>query len=157
MLIKYKKIFKCFNCFWKVFYFEKCKIFQKLCNSILVTCLVSQANCMPQSRAYTEGFRDSLAGQCPSRKKNLKISPKIWISRFLATLFGDLFASGSFSREVYSESFVAPFATSSRVDLPVAKNTLTNFSKFCHKGFWQLSLATCLQLISVTNIACFAL
>ena len=123
MLIKHKKIFECFNCFWKVFCFEKCQKFQKLCNLVLATCLMGQASCMPQSRAYTEGFRYSLAGQSPSREKDLEYFSKIWVFRFLATQFSDLFASGSSSHEVYSECFVAPFMTSSWVDLPVTKNT----------------------------------
>ena len=29
MLIKHKNIFECFNCFWRVFWFEKCQNFQK--------------------------------------------------------------------------------------------------------------------------------
>ena len=118
-----QKIFECFNCFWKVFCFEKCQKFQKLWHLVLATCLAGQASCMPQSWACTEGFCDSLAGQSPSREKDLEIFSKIWVFRFLATQFGGLFASGSSSHEVYSESVVAPFATSLRVDLPVAKNT----------------------------------
>ena len=76
-----------------------------------------------QSRVYIEGFRDSLAGQTPSREKDLEIFSKNWVFRFHMTQFGDLFVSGSSIREEYSESFAAPFVTSSRVDLPVAKNT----------------------------------
>ena len=123
MLIKHKKIFECFNCFWKVFCFEKCQKFQKLWHLFLATCLTDQASHMPQLWACTEGFCDSLAGQSPSREKDLEIFSKIWVFRFLATQFGDLFASGSSSHEVYLESFVAPFMTSSWVDLPVTKNT----------------------------------
>ena len=36
---------------------------------------------------------------------------------------GDLFAGGRSSREGYTEIFTAQFATLSRVELPVAKNT----------------------------------
>ena len=56
MLIKHKMIFEYFSCFWK------------MCNPILATCLIGQASCMPQFRAYIEGFCDSLVGQSPSRK-----------------------------------------------------------------------------------------
>ena len=97
--------------FGKCFYFENFQKFQKLCNSILATCLMGQASRMPQSRAYTECFRDSLAGQSPNRKKEIENFSKIWVFRFLATQFGNLFASGSSSHEVYLKSFVAPFAT----------------------------------------------
>ena len=69
-LIEQKKIFDFYNCFWKVFLFWKfSKISKNLCNLVLVTCLVGQASCMLQSRAYTEGFRDSFAGQSPSHEK----------------------------------------------------------------------------------------
>ena len=77
MLIKHKKIFECFNCFLKVFWFEKCQKFQKLCNPVLATCLAGQASLMPQLQAYTECFRDSLVSQSPSRKKGLEIFSKI--------------------------------------------------------------------------------
>ena len=40
-----------------------------------------------------------------------------------ATHVGDLFAGGKFSREGYTEIFVAQIATLSRVELPVVKNT----------------------------------
>ena len=54
----------------------------------------------PQSRAYTEVFRDSRAGQCPSHEKDLENFSKILGFQVLATRFGDLFANGSSSREV---------------------------------------------------------
>ena len=104
--------------------------------------VASQASRMPQLRAYTKGLCDSLAGQCPSREKDLENFPKFQVFNVLATHFGDLVASGSSSCEVYLESFAALFTTFSWVDLLVAKNTQTNFSKFCHRGFgdlvWQL-------------------
>ena len=40
-----------------------------------------------------------------------------------ATHGGDLFTGGRSSRESYTEIFAVQLATSSRVDLPVAKNT----------------------------------
>ena len=58
--------------FGKCFYFENFQEFKKLCNLILATCLVGQASRMPLSRAYTEGFRDSLASQSPSCEKDLE-------------------------------------------------------------------------------------
>ena len=42
---------------------------------------------------------------------------------FLVTQFGNLFTGGRFSREGYTEIFVAYLVISSRVELPVAKNT----------------------------------
>ena len=77
---------------------------------------------MPQLQAYTEGFCDSLASQSPSRENDLENFSKYWVFKFLATRFGDLFASGSSSRESHIETFVAPFTTSLWVELPVMKN-----------------------------------
>ena len=94
-----------------------------MCNPVLATCLTGQANHMPQSLAYTGGSCDLLAGQGPSREKGLENFSKIWVFRFLVTLFGNLFASESSSREVYLECFATPFATSLQVDLPIVQNT----------------------------------
>ena len=63
---------------------------------------------MPQSRAHTEIFRDSLAGQCPSREKYLEYFSKFGFLCFLRLRL----------------------ATCSRVELPIAKNTWINFLKF---------------------------
>ena len=81
-------------------FLQKYKKFQKLCCPVLVTWLRVNPIACPQSRVYIEGFRDLLAGQCPSRKKDLENFPKFWIFTVLATWFGDLFASESSSREV---------------------------------------------------------
>ena len=57
--------------------------------------------------------------------------------------FGDLFVSERSNREGYTEIFVAQLATSSRVDLPIVKNTEKIFSQFCLWVFWRLALKTC--------------
>ena len=75
---------------------------------------------------------------------------------FLLTQSGDLFAGGGFSREGYIEIFVAYLVTSSRVELPVTKNTQTNFSKFMFLVVWRLTLVTCSRLDSIAKITCFA-
>ena len=85
--------------------------------------VVGWSSRMPQSRAHTEIFRDSLVGQCPSRKKYLEKFSKIWVFMFLAAQYDDLFVGGRSSREGYIEIFPAHLATSSRVELPIAKNT----------------------------------
>ena len=78
---------------------------------------------MPQLRAYTEIFRNSMAGQCPSREKYLEYFSKFGFLMFLAAQSSDLFAGGRFSREGYTEIFAAYLANFSRVELPVVKNT----------------------------------
>ena len=54
---------------------------------------------MPQSRAHTEIFRDSVAGQCPNRKKYLEYFSKFVFLMFLATQSGGLFMGGGSSRD----------------------------------------------------------
>ena len=80
-----QKNFECFNCFWKVFLFWK--ISKNLCNPVLATCLAGQANRMPQSRAHTEGFRDSLVGQSLSHEKDLEKFQKSGFSKFSQLMF----------------------------------------------------------------------
>ena len=69
-----------------------------------------------------------------------------------AAQVGDLFEGGRSSCEGYTEIF----ATLSRVELLVAKNTQKFFSKVFFLVFWRLALTTCMQLDSVAKIACFA-
>ena len=55
------------------------------------------------------------------------------------TQFSDCFASGSSSREFYLECLATPIANFSRVELPAARNTLTNFSNFVTRVFGDLN------------------
>ena len=82
---------------------------------------------MPQSQVHNKDFSqltgDSLAGKGFSREKDLEYFSKFWNFMFFVAQIGDLFAGGRSSREGYTEIFAAQFATLSRVELPVAKNT----------------------------------
>ena len=89
---KYKKIFECFNCFWKVFFSHKNRKFQKQCFPVLATqSHVSQVAChnrelagqfwrlvrewKVQLRGVHKDFhglaRDSLTSETSSREKQL--------------------------------------------------------------------------------------
>ena len=100
LLIKHKKIFDCFSCFWKVFLFlQKCQKFQKT-----VFALFWRLSCgLVQSHAPVvsphKNFLNSLAGQCPSHEKYLEYFSKFEFLLFLAAQFGDLFVGGGSSRE----------------------------------------------------------
>ena len=145
MLIKHKKIFKCFSCFWKVFFILKIFKNFKKCATLFwrLTSRVKPVACL--SRELTQKvFATHQWVNVPVVKKAQKFFSIFWVFRFLETQFGDLFAGGSSSRDVYSESFTASFATCLWVDLLVTKNTQTYSSKFCLKGVWLLALATCL-------------
>ena len=104
-------------------FYKKCQNFQKQCCPILATWSRISPVAYPQLRDHTVGFCDSLAGHCPSREKYLGKFSKIWVFRFLATKTGDWFVGESSSCEGYTKIFAAPFATSSWVELSVAKNT----------------------------------
>ena len=82
LLIKHKKIFECFSCFWKVFCFCKnVKNVKKLFCPVLAT----QLRVDPVT--------------CPSRKKYLEYFSKFEFLMFLVAQSGDLFAGGGSSRE----------------------------------------------------------
>ena len=138
MLIRHKNIFECFSCFWKVFLFWKMSKISKIVQPCLATCLVGQASRMPQSRAFTKGFHDSLAGQSPSCEKDLEIFPK---SRFLD--FSRLYLATC----SWVEALVVR-CTQNVSQLPTWlphgwtfqswKTLRQNFSNFCLKGFGNL-------------------
>ena len=69
LLIKHEKIFKCFNCFWKVFCFTRSQKFLKLCSPVLLTCFAGQSSCMPLVVSLHKGFSWlELLLACDSRK-----------------------------------------------------------------------------------------
>ena len=111
---KHKKIFECFRCFWKVFFFYKNWKFQKQCCPVLATqSRVIQVACHShelagwfwwlvrkwkvQSRGVRRDFRgsarDSLAGKPSSREKHLEIFFTILTLNVLAACPGDLLAT----------------------------------------------------------------
>ena len=115
--------------FWVFYLFLESTLFlQKLSKSskTVLPCfgdsVAGWSSRMPQSRAHTEIFHGSLAGQCPSGKKCLEYFSKFEFLMFLVAQIGNLFA-GEVPIMGYSEIFAAYFATLLRVELPVAKNT----------------------------------
>ena len=111
---------------------------------------------MSQLRNHIEIFRGSLAGQCPNCEKYLEYFSKFGFLMFLTTQSGDLFASGRSSCEGYTEIFEDQITTLSRVELPVAKNTLKIFQKFFCQVLWRLALVTFSRLDSIVKNECFA-
>ena len=99
LLIKHKKIFECFSCFWKVFVFIKTSKISKTVLSCFGDSVAGWSSHMSQSRAHIEIFRGSLVGQCLSREKYLEYFSKFGFLMFLATQSGDLFVGGGSSRE----------------------------------------------------------
>ena len=84
--------------------------------------VVSQASRMPQLRACSEGFRNSLAGQSPSRKKLRKFF-KILVFNVSRDSVWRLVREWKVQSRGDSEIFVAYLATPSQVEFLVAKNT----------------------------------
>ena len=92
LLIKLKKIFAYFSCFWKVFWF--CKNVKNFKNSVA---LFWRLSCrLVQSRTYIEIFRGLLVGQCPSLRA---------AERFYAKGFGFLFDNTSCVVLVFASLF----------------------------------------------------
>ena len=99
MLIKHKKIFEYFNCFWKVFLFWKISKISKtiqLCFRLTFTGQFSRETLVA---SLLRSSRHSLPSQAPSRKKDLQKFQIFWGFSIFATHFGDWFASGSFNHE----------------------------------------------------------
>ena len=95
MLIKHKKIFEYFNCFWKVFLFWKISKISKtvqLCFSDSLSRVTPVVNLLRSSHY-------SLASQSPNCKKDLKKFQNFRVFSIFVTHFGDWFASGSSSCE----------------------------------------------------------
>ena len=117
-----------FSCFWKVFCFTKLVKISKIVLPCFGDSVAGWSSCMLQLQVHTKIFRDSLIGQCPSRKKYLEYFSKFGILMFFAAQSGDLFAGGGSSRKgtqrfswLPRDSFVG--RTSNR------KKHLENFSK----------------------------
>ena len=110
-------------------FLQKCQNFQKLCCPILATWLRVNPVACPQLQAYSVGLHNSLACQSPSRE--------ILGFRFLATLFGDLFTSGSFSHELTQKFSRLPSRLPRGWNFQSQKTLRQNF--FCHKLFGDLS------------------
>ena len=125
LLIKDKIFFECFSCFWKIFCF--CKIVKIFKNCVALFWRPSRelVQLHVPIMSPLRDFSRLTSGSMSQLQKILRISFKIWIFffMFLAAQIGDLFAGGGFSHEGYSEIFAAHFATSSQVELLVAKNT----------------------------------
>ena len=126
LLIKQKKIFECFILFLESLLFlakiskisKKKKKKKPLCCPVLATwSWVKLVASLLRRFSWLTGRSKSQLWKI--FRKFFKIS----FLNFFATYTGDLFVGGSSSREGYTEIFAAPFATSLRVELLVAKNT----------------------------------
>ena len=126
LLIKHKKIFECFSCFWKVFCFcKKSQKFQKQCCPILAT----QLRVGPAASSH-RNFSRLTGGSLPQSRKILRIFFKFWVFDVSRDSVWLLVHGWKVQSREGSEIFAAYHAALSRVELPVAKNTLIRFSKF---------------------------
>ena len=123
LLIKHKKIFECFSCFWKVSCFCKnVKIFK---NSVA---LFWQLNCklvqsyVPVASPHIN-FSWLTGESLPQSRKILRIFFKIWVFNVSRDSVWRLLCRWKVQSRKGSEIFAAYLATLSLVELPVAKNT----------------------------------
>ena len=123
LLIKHKKIFECFSCFWKVLCFYKnIKIFK---NSVALFWRLSRR--LVQSHVPVvsphKDFSRLNGGSMPQSRKILRIFFKIWAFNISCDSIWRLVRGWKVQSWEGSKIFVAYLVTLSRVELPVAKNT----------------------------------
>ena len=123
LLIKHKKIFECFSCFWKVFCF--CKNVKDFKNSVALFWWLSHK--LIQSHVLVASpHRDFLrltGGSMPQSRKILRIFFKIWVFNVSRDSFWRLVHGWKVQLREGLEIFTAYLTTLSWVELPVAKNT----------------------------------
>ena len=108
MLIKHKNIFECFSCFWKVLFILKNVKNFKNCATLSGDLPRGSSQSHAPVTSFYQRFSRLIGRSKSQLRKRLRNFSKIWVFRFLATLFGDLFANGSSSCEVYTKCFVTP-------------------------------------------------
>ena len=123
VLVKHKKIFEYFSCFWKVFCFcKKCQNFKKQCCLLLATqSRVGPVAC--PSRMSTQIFFVAHWRVNAQSRKILRIFFKIWDFNVSHDSIWRLVCGWKVQLREGSENFVAYLVTLSWVELPVAKNT----------------------------------
>ena len=120
LLIKHKKIFECFSCFWKVFCF--CK---NVKNSVALFWRLSRGlvqSYVPVANPHRD-FSRLTGGSMPQSRKILRIFFKIWVFNVSRDSVWRLVRGWKVQSRGDSEIFAAYLATPSQVELLVAKNT----------------------------------
>ena len=153
LLIKLKKIFKCFSCLWKVFCF--CKNVKNFKKKLCCLVLVTQSQVGPFASPHRD-FSQLTSGSMPQSQKILRIFFKIWVFNVSRDLIWRLVCGWKVQLWGDSKIFTAYLTSPSQVELLVAKNTWIKFSKFLSWVFWRLAQATCSRLDLVAKITCFA-
>ena len=123
LLIKHKKIFECFSCFWKVFCFYKnVKNFK---NGVVLFWRLSgelvQSH-VPVASPYID-FSRLTGGSMPQSWKILRIFFKIWVFNVSCDSIWRLIHGWKVQSQEDLEVFMAYLATPSLGELPVTKNT----------------------------------
>ena len=122
LLIKLKKIFECFSCFWKVFCF--CKNVKNFKNSVVLFWRLSRKlvqSYVPVVSPHRD-FSRLTSGSLPQLRKILRIFFKFWVFNVSCDSVWRLVRGQKVKSREGSEIFVAYLATLSRVELPIAKN-----------------------------------
>ena len=123
LLIKHKKIFECFSCFWKVFCF--CKNFKNSKNSVALFWRLSHGliqSHVPVTSPHRD-FSRFTGGSMPQSRKILRIFFKIWVFNVSGNSAWQLVRWWKVQSRGDSEIFAAYLATLLWVELPVTKNT----------------------------------
>ena len=123
LLIKLKKIFECFSCFWRVFYF--CKNVKNFKNSVALfwrLCPGLVQSHVPIASPHRD-FSRLTGGSMPKLRKILRIFFKIWVFIVSRDLVWKLVRGWKVQSQGDLEIFATYLVTPSRVELLVAKNT----------------------------------
>ena len=136
-------------------------VLDEICFHMLKLCCFKHKNIFEYFRCFWKVFwlknlKISKIQFCPVLAAQSRVCQVAGLSRIFAGHFWRLVREQKVQSRVHSEIFAAQLATHSRVDLPVAKNTQKNFSKFWSGVFWRLELATVWRLNPVAKIACLA-
>ena len=125
LLIKHKKTFECFSCFWKVFCFcKKCQNFKKRTSVALFWRL--NLGLVQSHVPIVSPHRDfsRLSGRSmPQSRKILRKFFKIWVFNVSRDSVWRLVCEWKVQSREGSEIFAAYLVTLSQVELPVTKNT----------------------------------
>ena len=123
LLIKHKKIFECFSCFWKVFCF--CKNVKNFKNSVALFWRLSRRlvqSHVPVASPHRD-FSRLTSRSLPQSQKILRIFFKIWVFNVSRDSVWRLVRGWKVQLREGLEIFADYLATLSRVEIPVAKNT----------------------------------
>ena len=122
-----------------VFILKNVKIFKNCATLFRQLILTGHSNRETLVASLLRSSCDSLVSQAPCCEKDLEKFQNFLVLAFFCDSVWRLVRKWKLQLQVYSECFATPFVTYSQLDLPITKNTWTNFSKFVEWDFGDLT------------------